>query len=162
MLQAPVESASNIRDRNIVPAAAYALTDASDRLRRRREPEVVQFDRITEISRSAKHVDVSAPTQRAFERKRFQLRNRFVNFAQQQPARLECARRRIERRQAPREFVGIEKAQAFDLVREIFARKRRFTRAVAASNNVDGRRSFRHSANRVWQAQCPFELDGQR
>jgi len=68
-----------------------------------------------------------------------------VNLAQQQPARFECACRGIERRETARELVGIEEAQAFDLVREILTRKGRFARAVAASNNVDARRSFRHS-----------------
>lgn len=84
MLEAALESAFNVRDRNIVAAFLYAFPHTGNRDRRRRQPKIMEMDLEAAALRLSQRSNVRLSAERAFQGEGLFSSDRFTNFGQQQ------------------------------------------------------------------------------
>ena len=107
MFQAALEATTDVGGGNVMSALFHAQPDTVDGMLRTGEPEVVEFDFVTQFPGPAKQPDVSLAAQCAFQRKRFPSTQRVVHLPKQEPCGLNRASAGFERRKATGDFVRI-------------------------------------------------------
>ena len=85
-------------------------------------------------------MNVSQTAQSGFQTKRLGTAKGFFDLLAQQTGRFDGARCRFQRGKSARDFVGIQKTKAFDLVRQKFPGEGGLARAVASGDEINRRR----------------------
>src|SRR5687767_14286590 len=148
MNETSAETTADVRFRNIVAAFTHAPAHARNRLLGRGEPDVMQFDLVAAFPRLPQQANVSDAAQGTLQGEGLVVADRFMHFVQQYAACLELACGRVQRRQAPRDFIGVQEAQTLDFGGQEVAGKGGLASSIAAANEINTRRHGGHGTSK--------------